>query len=355
MARQEKALEILRAGTVIPATPLALTEQREFDEEQQRILTGYYLAAGAGGIATAVHSTQFEIRLPQYNLFERVLRTVSGVIDEYERKTGRVIVRVAGVCGKTEQAVSEARIAKKYGYDAVLLSPGGLNELTEEELLARTEAVAREMPVIGFYLQTAVGGRHFSFNFWTRLCEIPNVVAIKSAPFNRYQTLDVVRAAALSSRADEITLYTGNDDNILVDLLTEYRFQKDGKTYKKRFEGGLLGHWSVWTRRVVELFERIKRDPVPTAELLTLAAEITDANAAVFDAAHGFAGCIPGIHEVLRRQGLMKGVWCLDPDEALSEGQSEELDRVCAAYPHLLDDDFVKKYLNGIQKRGASV
>lgn len=355
MNRHERALALLHAGTVIPATPLALNERREFDEAQQRILTGYYLAAGAGGIATAVHSTQFEIRLPQYNLFERVLRTVSEVIDEYEVKTGRVTVRVAGVCGKTEQAVHEARIAKQYGYDAVLLSPGGLNDLTEAELLARTEAVAREMPVIGFYLQTAVGGRRFSYEYWTRLCEIPNVVAIKSAPFNRYQTLDVVRAAALSSRAGEITLYTGNDDNIVMDLLTEYRFSEGGKTYQKRFKGGLLGHWSIWTRRVVELFERIKRNPTPTAELLTLAAEITDTNGAVFDAAHNFAGCIPGIHEVLRRQGLMKGILCLNPDEVLSEGQAEELDRITAMYPHLCDDDFVKKYLNGIENNGGKL
>lgn len=349
MDRHEKALQILHEGTVIPATPLALTEERAFDEEQQKILTGYYLAAGSGGIATAVHSTQFEIRLPQYNLFERVLATVSQTIDEYEHRTGRVIVRVAGVCGKVEQAVREARIARDLGYDAVLLSPGGLNALTEEEMLARTEAVAREMPVIGFYLQPAVGGRHFSYNYWAKLCEIPNVVAIKSAPFNRYLTLDVARAAALSSRADEITLYTGNDDNIVLDLLTEYRFEEGGKVYTKRFEGGLLGHWSIWTRRVVEMFARIKADPTPTAEWLTLAAQITDANAAVFDTAHNFAGCIPGIHEILRRQGLLKGNWCLNPDEVLSEGQSEELDRILAAYPHLTDDEFVREYLAGIR------
>lgn len=345
MNRHEKALQILHQGTVIPATPLALTEDRTFDEAQQRILTGYYLAAGAGGIATAVHSTQFEIRLPQHNLFERVLTTVAQTIDEYEAKTGRVIVRVAGVCGPAEQAVREAKIACDLGYDAVLLSPGGLNALTEDEMLARTEAVAKEMPVIGFYLQPAVGGRHFSFDYWARLCEIPNVVAIKSAPFNRYLTLDVARAAALSTRADEITLYTGNDDNILLDLLTEYRFEENGKTYTKRFEGGLLGHWSIWTRRVVEMFDEIKRDPTPTPERLTLAAQITDANAAVFDTAHTFAGCIPGIHEILRRQGLLKGIWCLNPDEVLSEGQSEELDRILAAYPHLTDDDFVREYL----------
>ena len=349
MNRHEKALQILHQGTVIPATPLALTAERTFDEEQQRILTGYYLAAGAGGIATAVHSTQFEIRLPKHNLFERVLATVSQVIDEYESKTGRVIVRVAGVCGPVEQAVREAKIARGLGYDAVLLSPGGMNALSEAEMLARTEAVAREMPVIGFYLQPAVGGRHFSYDYWAKLCEIPNVVAIKSAPFNRYMTLDVARAAALSSRSDEITLYTGNDDNIVLDLLTEYRFEENGKTYTRRFEGGLLGHWSIWTRRVVEMFEQIKKDPTPTAEWLTLAAQITDTNAAVFDTAHNFAGCIPGIHEILRRQGLLKGIWCLNPEEVLSEGQSEELDRVLAAYPHLTDDDFVREYLENIQ------
>lgn len=350
MNRHEKALQILHQGTVIPATPLALTAERTFDEEQQRILTGYYLAAGAGGIATAVHSTQFEIRLPKHNLFERVLTTVSQVIDEYESKTGRVIVRVAGVCGPVEQAVREAKIARGLGYDAVLLSPGGMNALSEAKMLARTEAVAREMPVIGFYLQPAVGGRHFSYDYWAKLCEIPNVVAIKSAPFNRYMTLDVARAAALSSRSDEITLYTGNDDNIVLDLLTEYRFEENGKTYTRRFEGGLLGHWSIWTRRVVEMFEQIKKDPTPTAEWLTLAAQITDTNAAVFDTAHNFAGCIPGIHEILRRQGLLKGIWCLNPEEVLSEGQSEELDRVLAAYPHLTDDDFVREYLENIQK-----
>ncbi len=348
MDRHIKALELLKAGTVIPATPLALDENRQFDAKQQKILTGYYLAAGAGGVATAVHSTQFEIRLPQYNLFETVLKTVVETIEEYEQKSGRTVVRVAGVCGPTEQAVAEAKIAKKYGYDAVLLSPGGLNHLSEDEMIARTEAVAKEMPVIGFYLQTAVGGRHFSYNYWERLCEVPNVVAIKSAPFNRYYTLDVVRAAALSSRADEITLYTGNDDNIIVDLLTEYKFNVNGKTYTRRFGGGLLGHWSVWTKKVVEMFEQIKKNPVATPEMLTLAAEITDANAVVFDTANDFAGCIPGLHEVLRRQGLMKGTWCLNPDEVLSKGQSEELDRIYAMYPHLTDDDFAKEYLKSI-------
>ena len=345
MDRHIKALEILKSGTVIPATPLALKADRTFDAEQQKILTGYYLAAGAGGVATAVHSTQFEIRDPEVNLFETVLETVSETIDAYEKKSGRVVVKVAGVCGPVEQAVREAELAKKYGYDAVLLSPGGLNHLSEDEMIARTEAVAKVMPVIGFYLQTAVGGRHFSYSYWARLCEIDGVVAIKSAPFNRYYTLDVVRACALSSRANEITLYTGNDDNIIVDLLTEYKFTVDGKTYSKRFEGGLLGHWSVWTHAVVEMFKKIKANPTLSPEYLQLAAEVTDANAVVFDTANDFAGCIPGLHEVLRRQGLMKGTWCLNPNEVLSPGQSEELDRIYAMYPHLTDDDFAKEYL----------
>jgi len=227
----------------------------------------------------------------------------------------------------------------------VLLSPGGLNHLTEEQLLDRTRAVAQVMPVIGFYLQTSVGGRVFTFDYWKKFCEIDNVVAIKSAPFNRYQTLDVVRAAALSSRADKIALYTGNDDNIVLDLLTKYRFTEDGKTYEKRFVGGLLGHWSVWTHTAVQIFAKLKEaaksDTIP-AELLTLAMEVTDANAAFFDTANQFHGCIAGLHEVLRRQKLLEGIWCLNEEETLSPGQMEEIDRVYRMYPHLNDDQFVK-------------
>ena len=348
MNRHDIALNILKEGTVIPATPLALTEDRRFDIDRQRILTRYYLEAGAGGIATAVHSTQFEIRLPKYNLFETVLRTVVGVIDEYERETGKTIVKIAGVCGKTEQAVKEALFAKSLGYDVVLLSPGGLNDMSEEYMLERTREVAKVLPVIGFYLQTSVGGRVFSYDYWTKLCEIEGVVAIKSAPFNRYFTLDVARACALSSRKDEITLYTGNDDNILVDLLTEYEFEVDGKKYKQTFKGGLLGHWCVWTHTVVKMFEAIK-DRKITPELLTLASQITDANGVIFDAHNGFAGCIPGIHEVLRRQGLLAGTWCLNEEEVLSKGQSEELDRIYSMYPHLNDDEFVKEYLKNVK------
>lgn len=346
MDRHEKALEILKSGTVIPATPLALDENRNFDEYSQRLLMKYYLNCGVGGIATAVHSTQFEIRDPEVQLFEPILKLVSDEIANFENKTGKVIVKVAGVCGKTEQAVKEAELAKKYGYDAVLLSPGGLNDLPESELIERTKAVAAVMPVIGFYLQTAVGGRRFSYNYWQQICEIPNVVAIKAAPFNRYMSLDVARAAALSSRSDEITLYTGNDDNIVIDLLTTYKFDVDGKHYEKGFEGGLLGHWSVWTKRAVELFEKCKQEKGKdsiSAEMLSLANAVTDSNAVLFDGANGFAGCIPGLHYVLKKQGLMKTLNCINPNEVLSCGQAEEIERIYDMYPSLVDDDFVKE------------
>ena len=230
MNRHEKALEKLKSGAFIPANPLALTKDRQFDEEGQRLLTRYYLNAGSGGIAAAVHTTQFEIRLPKYHLFERVLQTAAEEIEAFEQAHDTVIIRVAGVCGELAQAVSEAQTAKALGYDAVLLSPGGLNHLTEEELLLRTEAVADVLPVIGFYLQTAVGGRQFSYSYWQRLCEIKRVAAIKCASFNRYTTLDVMRAAAFSSRGDELALYTGNDDNIVIDLLTRYSFTENGVT-----------------------------------------------------------------------------------------------------------------------------
>jgi hypothetical protein len=258
----------------------------------------------------------------------------------FENRTGETAVMIAGVCGQVQQAVKEAETAKKLGYDAVLLSPGGLKDLTEEQILSSTREIAAIMPVIGFYLQPSVGGRLFTFDYWQRFCEIENVAAIKSAPFNRYQTMDVVRAAAMSSRADQIALYTGNDDNIVVDMLIRYRFTENNKTYEKRFVGGLLGHWAVWTSTVVKLFKEIKdaagRDMIP-ASLLTLAAEVTDVNAAFFDTANNFAGCIAGIHEVLRRQGLLEGIWCLDKKETLSPGQKEEIERVYRMYPHLND------------------
>ncbi|MNL08863.1 hypothetical protein D3C87_1296000 [compost metagenome] len=242
----------------------------------------------------------------------------------------------------------------RYGYDLGLLSMGGLQDKTEAQILDRTRAVAEIMPVFGFYLQPSVGGRIFSYDFWLQFANIHNVLAIKAAPFSRYQTLDMVRAVCHSERRDEITLYTGNDDNIVADLLTTYQFEIDGQFISKRFEGGLLGHWAVWTQAAVKLFEEIKqcRDGgyAGTAELLSKGIAVTDMNAAIFDPAHSFHGCIPGIHEVLRRQGLMKGIWCLDPNEKLSAGQAEEITRVCQAYPELTDDDFVKAFLAKSQK-----
>ena len=349
MTRHELALKKLHEGTVIPANPLALDENRKFDEKRQRALCRYYLHCGVGGLAVAVHTTQFEIRKPEHNLLEPVLRIAKEEASEFEKKTGEVIVMVAGACGPKEQAVKEAALAKSLGYDAVLLSPGGLNYLSEEELIERTKAVAEVLPVIGFYLQTAVGGRHFSYDYWTKIAEIPGVVAIKAAPFNRYYSYDVVRAVAFSSRRDDITLYTGNDDNIVLDLVTKYKFNINGEVYEKGFIGGLLGHWSVWTKTAVDLFNKLKEvreSESISPDILTLAAEVTDTNAVFFDTANNFKGCIAGLHEVLRRQGLLRGIWCLDPNETMSDGQAEEIDRIYKAYPHLNDDEFIKANLD---------
>jgi dihydrodipicolinate synthase/N-acetylneuraminate lyase len=340
-------MKALHDGLVIPAQPLALTEERKLDERHQRALTRYYIAAGAGGVAVGVHSTQFEIREPQHNLYEPVLRLAA---EEADRAVlDRPFIKVAGICGPTAQALNEADIAVKIGYDAGLVSMGGLKEWTEEQHLERIRAVAEKIPVIGFYLQPSVGGRIFSFDFWRQLADIDGVVAIKMAPFNRYQTIDVVRAVAYSKRRDEIALYTGNDDNIVTDLLTTYRFNVDGQTVEKKIVGGLLGHWCVWTQKAVELLDEVKQvrnDATLSAEWLTRNIEVTETNAAFFDPAHNFAGCIPGIHEVLRRQGLMKGTWCLNPHEVLSPGQTEEIDRMYRDYPHLNDDEFVRRHLS---------
>jgi hypothetical protein len=327
----------LLSGLVIPAHPLALNSQRQLDERRQRALTRYYLAAGAGGIAVGVHTTQFAIRDPKFGLLERVLALAA------EESRGNGIVKIAGVCGRKEQALAEAELAARLGYDAVLLSLADLRHETIPQLLEHARAVATVLPIIGFYLQPAVGGRLLTYEFWRQFVEIENAVAIKIAPFNRYQTLDVVRALAQSGRARKVALYTGNDDNILNDLLTKFDFG----TQPLRIAGGLLGHWAVWTKTAVSHLALAKQhsDPVP-GELLTLAQQITDANSAIFDSAHNFHGCIPGIHEILRRQGLLEGRWCLDPEEELSPGQSAELDRVCGSYPHLQDDAFVKEHLD---------
>jgi dihydrodipicolinate synthase/N-acetylneuraminate lyase len=331
--------EELRKGLVIPAHPLALTSDRKLDERHQRSLTRYYLAAGAGGVAVGVHTTQFAIRDPKFNLLKPVLELAA---DEMQ---SREAVKIAGVCGETRLAAAEAELAKSLGYEAVLLSLAALRQAPTADLIVHSRAIASIVPVIGFYLQPAVGGRVLPYEFWREFAEIPDVVAIKIAPFNRYQTLDVVRAVVESGRSEEVSLYTGNDDNIVSDLLTEFDF--GGR--RTRIVGGLLGHWAVWTRSAVSLLAQIKqiRDSVP-AELLTTAQQVTDMNAAVFDPQHQFHGCIPGINEVLSRQGLLKGRWCLDPHEDLSPRQSDEIDRVCKSYSQLCgaDEKFIRENLD---------
>ena len=339
----------LRDGLVIPAHPLALRRRRELDERRQRALTRYYLAAGAGGLAVGVHTTQFAIREPKHGLLRPVLELAAKTAREQTATAGQPVL-IAGLCGRTPQAVREAGLARELGYHAGLLSLGALREATERELIAHCRTLAREIPLIGFYLQRAAGGRLLPFGFWRRFVEIPNVVAIKIAPFNRYQTLDVVRAVAEAGRASDIALYTGNDDHILLDLVTEFVVPTARGEQRLRIVGGLLGQWACWTRRAVELLKRcqeLRRAKTVPAGLLTCAEQLTDANAALFDAAHGFAGCIAGIHEVLRRQGLLANSLCLDPHERLSPGQAAEITRVSAAYPPLTDDDFVRENLNG--------
>ena len=329
--------ERLAEGLVIPAHPLALTSSRKLNERRQRALTRYYLAAGAGGIAVGVHTTQFAIRDPKIDLYQPVLELAM------EEAAKANVVKIAGVCGPRHQAIKEAELARSLGYDAVLLSMAGLKDLETDELVEHAKAVADVMPVVGFYLQPSVGGRPLSYEFWREFSKIENVVAIKMAPFNRYQTIDVLRGVIDSGRASAISLYTGNDDSILIDLLTRWNF--GGETL--RIVGGLLGHWAVWTSKAVKHLALAKRSgsEIPI-EMLTLAQQITDANAAFFDAAHGFAGCIAGIHEVLRTQGLLEGIWCLDESESLSPGQSAEIDRVYKAYPLLNDDSFVQNHLD---------
>jgi dihydrodipicolinate synthase/N-acetylneuraminate lyase len=330
----------LAAGGVIPAHPLALTAQRRLDERRQRALTRYYVEAGAVGLAVGVHTTQFAIRSPQIGLLEPVLALARETMDRCEEaRGGPPLVRIAGICGPTSQALGEARLARQLGYHLGLVSLAALRDAREEALIQHARALAQVIPLMGFYLQPAVGGRPLDRAFWRRFSEIPNVVAIKVAPFDRYRTLDVIRGVADAGRAGSIALYTGNDDNIVADLVTDFAVASP----PLRFVGGLLGQWAVWTRRAVLLMEEVRRasgNPVPAA-LLGTGAQLTDANAALFDAAHGFRGCVPGIHEALRRQGLFEGIWCLDPDEGLSPGQAQEIDRVWAAYPHLRDDDFV--------------
>jgi len=340
--------QVLCRGAVIPAHPLALTSERRLDERRQRALTRYYVSAGAGGVAVGVHTTQFAIREPKIGLFRPVLQLASDELDQADGNRPEPMIRIGGVCGPTRQAVQEARLLADLKYDVALVSLAAFAGADNAALLAHAKEIAEVLPVMGFYLQPAVGGRVLSYRFWREFAEIENVAAIKIAPFNRYQTLDVVRAVAESGR-DDIALYTGNDDHIVMDLLAPYVFQVEEKPVERRMVGGLLGHWAVWTRRAVELLAECHTAAAHGGERRSLeqrSVEVTDCNGAFFDVANHFAGCIAGLHEVLRRQGLLEGIWCLDPQESLGPGQREEIDRVYSAYPNLNDDDFVRENLD---------
>ena len=345
--QMEDIKKILREGVVIPALPLALTIEKKIDKRRQRALMRYYLDAGAGGVACAVHTTQFEIRDKGIDLLEPVLKIAKEEFDAFEAKTKKKAVRISGVMGLTEQAISEAKLAASLGFDASLLGLAAFKGESNNTIIEHCKKIADIIPIIGFYLQPAVGGQRLDTDFWHEFAEIPNVIAIKMAPFNRYQTIDVMRGVAESSRANDIILYTGNDDNIIPDLVTEYEFPIKGQVVKLKISGGLLGHWAVWTKRAAEQLEKLQTIGIKSnlPEILTLGIKVTDSNAAFFDVANNFKGCIVGLHEVLRRQGLLENLITLN-DEVLTDSQKKEIDRVYATYPELNDDEFVKKNLN---------
>jgi dihydrodipicolinate synthase/N-acetylneuraminate lyase len=337
-------LQLLHEGTVIPAHPLALTHERTLDAARQRALARYYIDAGAGGLAVGVHATQFQIR--DVGLYEPVLELAARTAREWAK---RPLVMIAGLAGRTTQACREAEIALEHGYHAGMLSLGAMKGASVDELVEHCAAVAQHIPLVGFYLQTAVGGIALPMEFWRRFAAIDNVIAIKMAPFNRYRTLDVVRGVVAAGAEDRVVLYTGNDDHIVLDLAAPFAVRRGDAEVTVRIRGGLLGHWSVWTKSAVEQLARIHRAIAVGAvddALLALDSRVTDCNSAFFDVAHDFAGCIPGCHEVLRRQGLLQGIWCLDPDETLSPGQREEIDRVCREHADLSDDAFVAANLS---------
>ncbi|MGV8912775.1 MAG: dihydrodipicolinate synthase family protein [Rhodoglobus sp.] len=339
---KDPAYAVLHAGTVIPAHLLALTAQRTLDETRQRALTRYYLDSGVGGLAVGVHTTQFGIR--ERGLYSRVLELAA---EESRTWTSRPIALVAGLIGDTEQARDEARTAVELGYHAGLLNLAALKSWSEDQLLEHCRTIAAEIPLIGFALLPEVGGFHLSFNFWRQFAEIENVIAIKMAPFNRYRTLEIVRAVVAAHAENRVALYTGNDDHIVLDLLQPFAIPRGNDTVTVRIRGGLLGHWSVWTHAAVEQFAEITAPSTGASnELLALDSVVTDCNSAIYDAANDFAGCIPGCHEVLRRQGLFEGVWCLDENETLSPGQLEEIDRVYSEHPQMNDDNFVRANLS---------
>jgi hypothetical protein len=334
---------LIAEGTVLPAHPLALDANRQLDNIHQRALTRYYIDAGAGGLAVGVHTTQFAIR--DVGLYRPVLELAAETAGSW---TQRPLALVAGLAGPTQQAIAEAQTARAIGYHAGLLSLAAMKSASEDEIVAHCHAIAREIPLVGFYLQPAVGGVILSANFWRRFAEIDNVIAIKIAPFNRYRTLDVLRGVSAARALDRITLYTGNDDHILLDLMLPFDLRDNGVTTRTHIKGGLLGHWSVWTHSAIKQFETCKaarNKPSVPADLLALDTRVTDCNSAFFDVANNFHGCIAGCHEVLRRQGLMGGIWCLDPNEGLSPGQIEEIDRVTNEHADLSDDDFVAAHL----------
>ena len=334
-------LALLRRGAVIPAHLLALDASRRLDPRRQRALTRYYLDAGAGGLAVGVHATQFAIR--EAGLYEPVLKLAADEARTWRSgRAARPVLLVGGLAGKTDQAKKEAAIAQGFGYHAGMLSLAEMKGASLDELIAHCSAVAATIPLVGFYLQPAVGGIHLPAEFWRRFCEIENVIGIKVAPFNRYRTLDVAKGLVAARAEERITLYTGNDDHIVLDLLVPLAVRRGNEEVRVRIKGGLLGHWSVWTKRAVELLERIRNTTEIGPEILALDSKVTDANSAFFDVAHDFAGCIAGCHEVLRRQGLLEGIWCLDRKEGLSPGQAAEIDRVYAAYPEMNDDAFVR-------------
>src|SRR6201985_1005443 len=330
---------LIADGTVLPAHPLALDANRKLDRVHQRALTRYYIDAGAGGLAVGVHTTQFAIR--DVGLYRPVLELAAETAAHW---TKRPLAMVAGLSGPTQQAVAEAETARSIGYHAGLLSLAAMKSADEDEIIAHCHTIAKEIPLVGFYLQPAVGGVVLSADFWRRFAGIDNVIAIKIAPFNRYRTLDVLRGVAAAGALNRVALYTGNDDHILLDLTLPFDLRDRGVTTRAWFRGGLLGHWSVWTASAIKQFEMCRAargQATLPADLLALDARVTDCNSAFFDVANNFHGCIAGCHEILRRQGLLKGIWCLDPDEGLSVGQMAEIDRVCREHADLSDDVFV--------------
>jgi len=354
-------IEALRCGCVIPAHPLALTAGRKLDERRQKLLTRYYLACGAGGLAVGVHTTGFAIHNPKIGLYQPVLELAGETAKKFAASANlSEPVMIAGILGDTKNAVKEAGLARDLGYHLGLLSLTALRGKSIDELISHTRQVAQIIPIMGFYLQEVISRMVLPNEFWRKFVQIPNVLAIKIAPFNRYQTLDVLEAVAHSGRAGEIALYTGNDDNIILDLLTRYEFRVKGRVVQLGIVGGLLGQWACWTKRAVEYLTRIKKIRASTGvikgagetkagisqEMLTLASQLTLANKAIFDADNHFAGCIPGICYVLKQQGLIKEVKTLVPDERLSPGQAAKINKIRRDYPHLTDDDFVKDNLD---------